>query len=49
MSKMGWEVGGRFKREGMYVYKANSLCCTAEINTILKNNFTLTTTTTKKL
>ena len=30
----GW-VEGRFKREGIYIYIGDSLCCTAETNTAL--------------
>ena len=32
---VGWEVGGRFRREGTYVYMADSPCCLAKPNTIL--------------
>ena len=31
----GGEVGGRFKRVGIYIYIADSHCCTVETSTIL--------------
>ena len=38
---MGWGMGGRLEREGIYIHvlMADSSCCTAEINTILQNNY----------
>ena len=34
-------MGGRFKRDGIYVYilTADSCCCTAETNTTLQSNY----------
>ena len=32
--------GGRFKREGIHMHIADSLCCSAEANTTLESNYT---------
>ena len=35
-----WDGAGRSKREGKYVYRADSLHCAAETNTTLNSNHT---------
>ena len=39
---MGWEMGGRFKKEGnIYMLMADLYWCMAETNIILLNNYPL--------